>query len=72
MSNTVFRKGDRVTLTRPLGPCVPGDEGKVLNVDSQSNVTVEITHRNPGCTPFVFLLPPAPPEYFSPGGVCGN
>jgi len=71
MSDTVFHIGDRVTLTKLLGPCVPGDEGNVTYVDSRGNVTVRITHKNPGCTPFVFLLPPAPPDYFSPGGICG-
>jgi hypothetical protein len=71
MNGTVFQVGARVTLVKPLGPCVPGDEGNVEYVDAQGNVVVEITHKNPGCLPFVFLLPPATPDHFSPGGVCG-
>ncbi len=71
MSDTEFQKGERVTLTKPLGPCVPGDEGNVVNVDSHGNVIVKIIHKNPGCQPFVFLLPPATPDYFRRGGVCG-
>jgi hypothetical protein len=70
MIETVFHIGDHVTLTRPLGPCGPGDEGVVANVDSHGNVAVDITHRNPGCVPFVFPLPPATPDHFSLGGIC--
>jgi hypothetical protein len=70
VSDTIFGKDDRVALAKPLGPCSPGDEGNVQYVDAKGNVTVKITHRNPGCTPFVFLLPPTPPDYFREGGVC--
>lgn len=64
-------RGDRVTLVRPAGGCRPGDEGVVRHVDSQGNLTVEITHRNPDCTPYTELLPPLPPDYFRGGGHCG-
>ena len=70
MNNTALHVDDHVTLTQALGPCDQGDEGKVVAVHSDGNVTVKITHKNPGCQPFVFLLPPATPDHFSPGGVC--
>ncbi len=70
MDHTMFQIGAKVTLARPLGPCVPGDEGRVDAVDAQGNVTVTIQFRNPGCTPFVFVLPPSPPDYFNLGGGC--
>ena len=61
--------GDRVILTRDLGPISAGAEGIVTHTDGQGNLGVEITH-DPECRPVTFLLPPAPPDFFRPGSEC--
>jgi hypothetical protein len=58
-----MEKGDQVVLQKPLGPCAPGCKGVVVDVDSQGNITVEITHDENG-NGFFFLLPPVTADYY--------
>jgi hypothetical protein len=64
-----MKKKDRVILRKPLGPCDPGCEGFIVDVDPHGNVTVEITH-DQNCNKFVFLLPPKPADYYIRGSKC--
>jgi hypothetical protein len=64
-----MNEGDKVILQQELGPCKPGAEGIVKNIDTQGNVVVEITHDHK-CNPFIFLLPPVNPDYYQLGSKC--
>ena len=64
-----MNKDDAVILQKALGPCEPGAEGVVKNIDSQGNIVVEITHDHQ-CNPFIFLLPPVAADYYKAGSKC--
>ena len=61
--------GVTVILQKPLGPCLPGAQGIIRNIDGEGRVVVEITHDHE-CNPFTFLLPPATPDHYVVGSNC--
>lgn len=64
-----MQEGDHVILNRDFGPCKAGSEGIVSHIDTQGNLTVDITH-DPDCNPITFALPPASARTFRLGTNC--
>jgi hypothetical protein len=48
VSSSGFRVGDLVTLVQPVGPCLPGAEGRVIAIGAGDEVIVQTTRDHTG------------------------